>query len=348
VGRDARSLELPEVEIVDLKLELQEGNAHLISRALSDAINHSLGRNEQAIVLLNRRGTSTVVLCRDCGHRIVCPLCDIPLVFHRDRLQMVCHRCDYREPPPQRCPDCNGRLDYFGAGTQRVEDDVRDTFHGARVLRWDQDSVRQQGGYEAMLARVENREVDIIVGTQMVAKGFDLPMVTAIGVIQADTILHLPDFRGGERTFQLLTQVAGRAGRRAAGSKVVVQTYTPNHYAIQAAARHDYDAFYIEEIDFRLQHHFPPFVRLARFLYRHDQERAAAVEAELMARDLVRHARTRQASMDLLGPTPAFAAKVGGKHQWQVVVRSRDLDVLLVDLPIRPGWVVDIDPQSML
>ena len=354
VGRDAfsrgrsASLELPEVEVVDLKLELQAGHTSLLSRALDAAIRRSLGRGEQAIVFLNRRGTSTIVMCRDCGHRVVCPLCDVPMVFHRDRMQMLCHRCDYREPPPQRCPDCGGRLEYFGAGTQRVEDEVRTIFPDARVLRWDQDSVRRHGGYEAMLARVERREVDIIVGTQMVAKGFDLPHVTAIGVVQADTLLHLPDFRSGERTFQLLTQVAGRAGRRAPGSRVVVQTYTPDHYAVAAAAKHDYDAFYTEEIDFRETHHFPPFVRLARYLYRHEQERAAAIEAELMARDLVRHARQREASVDLLGPTPAFAARLNGKYQWQIVLRSRDLDRLLDDLSIRPGWVVDIDPQSML
>jgi primosomal protein N' (replication factor Y) len=344
----SNSLELPGVEIVDLKLELQAGHTSLLSRALTAAVNRALDRGEQAIVLLNRRGTSTVVLCRECGHRVVCPLCDIPLVYHHDRQQMMCHRCDHREPPPRKCPDCGGRLDFFGAGTQRVEEEVRRTFQGARVLRWDQDSVRRQGGYEAMLGRVERHEVDIIVGTQMVAKGFDLPKVTAIGVVQADTMLHLPDFRSGERTFQLLTQVAGRAGRRAAGSRVVVQTYTPGHYAIMAAAQHDYEAFYVEEIDFREKHLFPPFVRLARYLYRHESERAAAIEAEMMARAIARHARQGGVRLDLLGPTPAFAARLRGKYQWQIVLRAPCLEELLDDLPIRPGWVVDIDPQSML
>jgi primosomal protein N' (replication factor Y) len=275
-------------------------------------------------------------------------LCDIPLVYHHDRQQMMCHRCDHREGPPRQCPDCGGRLDYFGAGTQRVEDEVRRTFPSARVLRWDQDSVRRQGGFEHMLGLVEDHAVDIVVGTQMVAKGFDLPKVTAIGVIQADTILHLPDFRSGERTFQLLTQVAGRAGRRAAGSRVVVQTYTPDHYAIQAAARHDYAAFYLEEIDFREKHLFPPFVRLARYLYRHENERSAAIESEMMAREIVRQARALDLRLDLLGPTPAFAAKLRGKFQWQIVLRSTDLEAMLDDLPVRPGWIVDIDPQSML
>lgn len=347
-GGQPGGLALPGVEIVDLRLELQAGHVRLLSRRLYETVTTALRRGEQAILLLNRRGTSTVVLCRACGHRIICPLCDIPLVYHRDRHQMICHRCDHREAPPGRCPACGGQLDFFGAGTQRVEDEVRKLFPRARVMRWDQDSVRRQGGFEAMLGSVERGDVDIIVGTQMVAKGFDLPKVTAIGVVQADTLLHLPDFRSAERTFQLLTQVAGRAGRRAPGSTVIVQTYTPEHYAIMAASRHDYEAFYDEEIDFREQFGFPPFARLARYLYRHDQERAAAIEAEMMARAVARHARSTGAELEILGPTPAFAARLRGKYQWQLVLRSHDLDALLDDLPVRPGWIVDIDPQSML
>ena len=261
---------------------------------------------------------------------------------------MVCHRCDYRERPLDTCPECGGQLDYFGAGTQRVEQEVRRTFPGARVLRWDQDSVRRQGGYEAMLHRVESGEVDLVVGTQMVAKGFDLPLVTAIGVIQADTMLHLPDFRSAERTFQLLTQVAGRAGRRRSGSTVVVQTYTPQHYSVQTASQHDYQRFFDEEIDFREKHFYPPFVRLVRYVVRHEKERKAAIEAEMMARELAKHIRRLGVRADLLGPTPSFAAKVRGKYQWQVVLRSPELEVLLDDLPSRPGWTVDVDPQSML
>lgn len=347
-GRGDLTLDLPEVEIVDLRTELQEGHVSLLSRRLQEEVHGALERGEQAILLLNRRGTSTVVLCRDCGHRISCPDCDIPLVYHQDRQQMVCHRCDYREAPPGSCPVCGGRLDYFGAGTQRVEDETRRLFPKARVLRWDQDSVRRQGGYEAMLERVERGEVDLVVGTQMVAKGFDLPLVTAIGVIQADTMLHLPDFRSAERTFQLLTQVAGRAGRRQSGSRVIVQTYTPEHYAIQTAAKHDYGAFFDEEIDFREKHFYPPFVRLVRFVYRHEKEYQAAMEAEMLARDLAKLIRRSGTEADLIGPTPAFAAKVRGQFQWQVILRAIDLEVLLPGLPTRPGWVVDVDPQSML
>lgn len=344
-------LALPEVEVVDMRLELHHGNVGLLSERLQTALDETLRRREQAILLLNRRGLATIVLCRSCGLTLTCPHCDVPLVYHRDRQRLICHRCNEREPAPPACPTCNGGLNYFGAGTQRVEDEVRRRYKDARVMRWDQDSVRLQGGYEAMLARVERHEIDIVVGTQMVAKGFDLPLVTAIGVVQADTMLHLPDFRSGERTFQLLTQVAGRAGRRTPGSVVVVQSYTPEHYAIQAASRHDYDAFYAEEIDFRRNHGFPPFTRLVRYLYRDQNERTCALEAETMARELARHARVRQSrtgDVDLLGPTPAFAAKLRGKYQWQIVLRAVDLEPLLDGLPVRPGWSVDVDPQSML
>jgi primosomal protein N' (replication factor Y) len=342
------ALEMPPVEIVDLRQELLRSNTSLLSRRLQEVVSLSLRRGEQSILLLNRRGQSTVVLCRSCGHRLECPHCDIPLVFHRDQGILICHRCDYREPPPRFCPDCQGRLDFFGSGTQRVEEDVSSLFPDVRVMRWDQDSVRQQGGYAAMLHRVESGDVDIVIGTQMVAKGFDLPKVTVVGVIQADTMLHLPDFRSAERTFQLVTQVAGRAGRRAPGSRVIVQTYTPGHYAIQTAAQHDYRSFYDEEISFRQHFVYPPFTRLVRCVYKHKHEQAAAIETEMMARKLARHARTLDVEIDLLGPTPAFAAKVRGMYQWQVVLRGRDIDPLLDDFPTGPGWVIDVDPQNML
>jgi primosomal protein N' (replication factor Y) len=344
----SQRLELPEVEIVDLKAELRQGNSGMLSRALQTAIERSLSRGEQSILLLNRRGMSTVVMCRSCGHRLECPNCDIPLVFHKDMHELVCHRCDYRLPPPDGCPECAGRLDYFGAGTQRVEDETRRQFPDARVMRWDQDAVRRSGGYAAMLSRVEDGHVDIIVGTQMVSKGFDLPGVTTIGVVQADSMLYLPDFRSPERTFQLLTQVAGRAGRRGPGSVVVFQTYTPDHYAIMAASKHDYRQFYDDEIRFREGFRFPPFYRLARFTVRRDKEREAAVEAEMLARELARFARANDIEMEMLGPTPAFVAKIRNQYQWQIVMRTTQMDAMLDGMPMRPGWSVDIDPESML
>jgi primosomal protein N' (replication factor Y) len=248
--REGSALELPPVDVVDMRLELHRGNASLLSQPLQELLAGTLRRREQAILLLNRRGLATVVLCRACGTTLLCPYCDIPLVYHQDRDRLVCHRCDHREMPRRACPACGGALNYFGAGTQRVEAEARRLFPEARVLRWDQDVVRHGGGSERLLQQVERGEADIVVGTQMVAKGFDLPRVTGIGVVNADTSLHLPDFRSGERTFSLLTQVAGRAGRRGPGSRVVVQSYTPEHYAIQAASRHDYETFFAEEIDF--------------------------------------------------------------------------------------------------
>ncbi len=346
----ASELDLPPVEVVDMRLELHRGNTAHLSERLHELLERTLARREQAILFLNRRGLATIVLCRECGQRLICPHCDIPLVYHQDRQRLLCHRCNWRQAPPDACPACGGLLNYFGAGTQRIEQEVRRLFPGARVLRWDQDAVRRQGGHARLLQQVERHEVDILVGTQMIAKGLDLPRVTAVGVIHADSLLHLPDFRSGERTFQLLTQVAGRAGRRAPGSAVVVQSYTPEHYAVRAAAKHDYAAFYAEEIDFRRVHRFPPFARLIRCIYRHQDETTCAAESEEMARRLARHARAvgMGGEIDLLGPTPAFASRVRGRYQWQIILRANDLDPLLDDLPVPPGWMVDVDPQQLL
>ncbi|MBA3414972.1 MAG: primosomal protein N' [Chloroflexia bacterium] len=346
--RTGDALELPPVETVDLRLELHRGNPLLLGERLLETLQRTLARREQAILFLNRRGLATVVLCRSCGRTLLCPYCDIPLVYHADRGWLLCHRCDFRQPPATSCSECGGSLNYFGAGTQRVEAEVRRLLPAARVLRWDQDTVRRRGGHEALLRQVERHEADIVVGTQMIAKGLDLPLVTAVGVVNADTMLHLPDFRSAERTFQLLTQVAGRAGRRGPGSVVIVQSYTPDHYAIRAAARHDYAAFYGEEIAFRRTHRYPPFVRLVRYLVRDADEARCAAHADEMARRLARHARDRGVEMDLLGPTPAFATKARGLYQWQIVLRTADLEPLLDGLPAPPGWAVDVDPQSLL
>jgi primosomal protein N' (replication factor Y) (superfamily II helicase) len=341
---------LPAVNVVDMRVELQQGSSPIISEPLRLLIERTLRRREQGILLLNRRGMSTVVLCRQCGHTIDCPHCDVPMIFHADRDRLLCHRCDAKRHPVKVCPLCEGTLDYFGAGTQRVEREARAIFPTARIGRLDRDSVRRQGGHEAIVAAIERREVDLVVGTQMVAKGFDFPFVTAVGVIQADTVLHLPDFRSGERTFQLLTQVAGRAGRRHLSGEVVIQTYTPRHYAIEAAARHDYDGFYDDEIAFREENRYPPFSRLAKYSYRHQSEHACSTESDQMAMDLSRHLFELGVEGDLLGPAPAFAAKVRDRYQWQIVLRT-DVDVfdlILEGIPVRPGWTVDIDPQSLL
>lgn len=350
-GRVGRApLALPTVEIVDMRLELQRGNFSLFSTRLLEAIDRALASGEQAIVFLNRRGWATVVQCRSCGHVESCPLCDVPLAFHADRGLLLCHRCNWRRPPPQTCPACASRaISLYGVGTQRIEREVRRSFPHARVLRWDQDVVRRGTDPAELVRRVQRHEVDIVVGTQMVAKGFDFPLVSTIGVVNADTQLYLPDFRAGERTFQLLTQVAGRAGRKSPGGRVIVQTYTPDHYAIQAASRHDYQAFYREELAFRRRHGYPPFRRLVRLLYRHSDDLACQIAADAMA-DRLRATASRQGlrDVDVLGPTPAFIARLRGRYQWQIVLSGADAQRLAAAASLDPGWVVDVDPMSLL
>lgn len=342
---------LPRVDIIDMRGELRSSNTSIFSRRLQSLLNQRLARQEQTILFLNRRGMSTIVQCRSCGWVSACPYCDVPLVYHRTIQRLVCHRCGFRARQPHRCPECSSeRIGYFGAGTQRVESEIAEIVPEARIMRWDQDALRAGITHEDLLERVEAGAVDIIIGTQMVAKGLDLPNVTLVGVINADTYLHLPDFRSAERTYQMLAQVAGRAGRRAAGGEVVIQTYSPSHYAILAAAAHDYDAFYVEEIAFRRIHGYPPYKRLARLLTRHADEAKARSAAEELAEDLTDFlvANPHYDGVDLIGPAPAFAARFRGQYGWQVLVRGDRGPAMLADFNVPYGWAVDIDPVSML
>jgi primosomal protein N' (replication factor Y) len=346
----ATAPDLPPVHVVDLRLELQAGHTSLISRPLQDAMHAALGRGEQSMLLLNRRGMATVVLCRSCGLARICPNCSIPLVYHEDRGALICHRCDHRERPARECPVCAGPLDYFGAGTQRVEAEVKRLFSGARVTRWDHDVARRRGGNAAILQAIENREVDIIIGTQLIAKGLDLPYVTTVGITNADIGLHFPDFRSGERTFQLITQMAGRAGRRTPGSSVIVQTYSPDHYVLRAAANHDVEQFFEHEIRFREEFRYPPFVRMIRYLVRGATDDDCAMEADHLVRALGRHARAVGAEIEIVGPAPAFISRVRGEQQWHVIVKAAPdgIERMLNGLPHPPGWAVDVDPVSLL
>ena len=342
---------LPGVRIVDMRSELRDGNRSLFSRHLLNILESRIAANEQVILFLNRRGASTMVQCRTCGHVCSCPLCDIPMVYHRDGNRLICHRCGYRSRPPRQCPACaSTEVGYYGAGTQRIESEVRAQLPHARVQRWDRDVLRGKVTHETLLNRIQRHEVDVIVGTQMVAKGLDLPDVTAVGVISADTFLHLPDFRSAERTFQMLTQVAGRAGRRAGGAEVVIQSYSPEHYTIQHAAKHDYAGFYQEEIAFRRRHGYPPFKRICRLLYRHNDDVEAQIAANNLCADIERAISTREYGfgIDILGPAPAFAARVRGRYGWQILLRGDNGAALLANMTIPFGWSVDIDPVSLL
>ncbi len=323
-GQPPTWVPLPPVRVVDMRSELRAGHTGIFSRLLLDGLATTLAAGEQAILFLNRRGSNTFVLCRDCGHVRTCPRCELPLTFHGADQDLVCHHCHHREPPPAMCPHCAGpHIRYFGAGTQRVESTVQNLFPSARVLRWDADTTRQRGAHEALLERFASGEADVLVGTQMVSKGLDLPNVTLVGVVLADTALSLPDFRAAERTFQMLTQVAGRAGRAGRPGRVVFQTYRPDTAAIQAAAKHDAARFYGQELAFRAAHRYPPFARLARLEHWAASDRAAQKACDGLARQLRANIdRLGLAETDLIGPAPAFFHHLRGQVRWQLVLRG--------------------------
>lgn len=342
--------ELPPVEVVDLRQELQAGNRSIFSRALVRAVEEALAAREQVILFLNRRGSATFVMCRDCGRTLVCPRCQVSLTYHGEGRQLVCHHCNHHEAVARLCPHClSRRIKFFGLGTQRVVEAVRERFPGARVVRWDRDTTGRRGSHEEILRQFVEHEADVLVGTQMIAKGLDLPLVTVVGVISADTALHLPDYRAAERTFQLLTQVAGRAGRSPLGGRVVVQTYTPEHYSIQAASRHDYAGFLERELAFRREHGYPPYGRLVR-LTTSDEDasrarRAAHELAELLSGEIRRRGL---ADLDLIGPAPCPLEKLRGQYRWQLILRGRSPLPLLQQVSLPRGWRVDVDPLSFM
>jgi primosomal protein N' (replication factor Y) len=347
---DALSIPLPPVQIVDMRQELRAGNRSIFSRALDTAVTETLARGEQAILFLNRRGTNTYVFCRDCGYVARCPRCDMPLTYHRPDMMLMCHHCGRRERSFAECPQCHSkRVKHFGLGTEEVEQQVQQRWPEARLTRWDRDTTAGKNTHETLLASFVNHESDILVGTQMIAKGLDLPLVTLVGVISADVSLGLPDYRTGERAFQILAQVAGRAGRGLLGGRVIVQTYQPEHYAIQAAAAHDFASFYIEEIRFRTQHSLPPFRRLARLLYIDPVNERGEREAEKLVKALRLHIREKAlGATEILGPTPPYFNRIDGRYRWQLLVRSPDPVRLLEDFPVPRPWLVDIDPVSTL
>ena len=355
-GDDGRPtvVPLPRAQIVDMREELKAGVRGIFSRSLHDALARTLERGEQAILFLNRRGASGIVQCRDCGHVLRCRSCDAPLTYHAVGERMVCHHCGRRTPQPPRCPACRGtRIRHLGLGTQRVVQEVEQTF-GARVLRWDQDAARDREAHEALMGRFARGEADVLVGTQMVAKGLDVPGVTLVGALLADLGLHLPDYRSAERTFQLLCQVAGRAGRVGGPGLAIIQTYSPEHYAVRLAAGQDYDAFAAEELDFRRTHTYPPFSRLGRLVFEHTNPAYAQREAASVAARIRAHcAREGLGEVDVIGPAPAYPPRLRGRYRWHMVLRvpvgaAVDLPALVASLAPLPGWRVDVDPVSLV
>jgi primosomal protein N' len=346
----AMTIELPPVHVVDMRDELKEGNRSMFSRALFFSLRDVLARREQAILFLNRRGQASYVFCRDCGYVAICNRCDMPMTYHRAGEKLHCHHCGNTQAAPTICPQCQSpRIRYFGSGTQQVEEELHKQFPTVRSLRWDADTAEKPAEHEAILAQFIAHEADVLVGTQMIAKGLDLPLVTLVGVINADPGLALPDFRAGERAFQVLTQVAGRAGRGVLGGRVILQTYQPLHDSIRLAAQHNYDDFFALEIERRRELGYPPFRRLARLLIQGTHpvqvQREAETAAELLRQRIAKFGLPDDA---LIGPAPCFFGRIDKQYRWQVLLRSTNPAQVLRDFPLRHGWWLDLDPLDVL
>ncbi|MCR8633624.1 primosomal protein N' [Paenibacillus radicis (ex Xue et al. 2023)] len=316
---------LPRVHIIDMREELREGNRSMFSRSLYKAIEERLHKKEQIVLLLNRRGYSTFVMCRTCGYVAQCPHCDISLTYHQSSRAIRCHYCGYAEREVTVCPSCTSEhIRHFGTGTQRVEEELSKLFPGIRVIRMDVDTTTEKGSHEKWLTMFGNRQADLLLGTQMVAKGLDFPHVTLVGALAADTVLNLPDFRAAERTFQLLTQVAGRAGRHELPGEVYVQTYAPEHYSIISASRHDYNSFKDKEMTLRKFHEYPPFHRLILITLSHEQIPLLMRTAEALAARLKELAQSlAPLPIEILGPVASPIARIKDRYRFQCMIKYR-------------------------
>jgi primosomal protein N' (replication factor Y) len=335
-----------DVELVDMREELARGNRLPLSHRLLEAVDRALGAEQQSILFLNRRGAATFVLCRECGRSVQCPQCSVSLVEHPELFGLSCHYCGQTRPMPEVCPSCGSRqIRGLGLGTQRLERMVQKLWPAARVIRLDRDAARGPDAYLEVFEAFAERRADILVGTQLVAKGFDLEGVTVVGVVDADLPLHFPDYRAAEETFALVSQAAGRAGRSRAGARVVVQTSNPDHYSLRYAQAGDYQAFYRADLPSRQAFQFPPYAELAVLTYAHeDPERAVTVAREAadeLASSLVRE---KVEGVRLLGPSPAFIHKLRGDYRWQLTLKGADLDRVRPLAPRGRGWSYDIDP----
>jgi primosomal protein N' (replication factor Y) len=339
----------PTIEVVDLRDELRAGNRSLISGALHDALAAlDPAAGDQAILTINRRGTASVVLCRDCGHVQACPDCERPLVYHQAGTTLRCHHCGRATPIATRCPNCRSpRIRYLGGGTQRVEDEVRRAFPALRVGRLDRDVVERRGAAERVVDAFATAGIDVLVGTTLVTKGLDIPNVTLVGVVSADIALNLPDERAAERTYQLLAQAAGRAGRGDRPGRAIIQTYQPEHPAIRAVVDDDARAFYDTELELRRRFGSPPFGKLVKLTVGIADREAAEREATTEAARLRDLARARGLEVAVIGPAPAYIARRADRWRWNVVLRGAD-PVGLLDGPPEPPWSVDVDPESLL
>lgn len=361
---------LPPVEIVDLRNEFairkKEAKKNgepapprsVFGERLTAAISERLERSEQVILFLNRRGFATFLLCRDCGFTPQCPNCSVSTTYHHGVRLLQCHHCNFYKRAPDACPVCGGmRLLPFGLGTEKVEETVRQQFPSARTLRMDRDTMTRKGAHADALRLFRRGDADILIGTQIVAKGLDFPNVTLVGVISADTALNVPDFRASERAFQLLTQVAGRAGRGKRPGEVIVQTFNPEHESIQYASAHDYLNFYAAELEHRRELRYPPFTHIANLIVSDPEERHAQVRIEYLAQVIRNAVRELKAPVHILGPASCPLSRIKNRYRWHLVMRATKRSTLLQVLESafdkssnadRSAVAVDIDPLTML
>lgn len=312
---------MPSVDIIDMREELRSGNRSMFSTALIEKLTDRLKKNEQSVLFLNKRGYSSFVMCRDCGFVIQCPHCDISLTYHRFGQQLKCHYCGHEEHMPNVCPECQSEhIRFFGTGTQRVEEELVKVMPEARIIRMDVDTTGRKGAHEKLLSKFGNKEADILLGTQMIAKGLDFPDVTLVGVLTADTMLHLPDFRATEKTFQLLTQVSGRAGRHELPGEVIIQTYTPENYSIQLASKYDYDAFYEHEMFLRKSHAYPPYYFLALVTVSHPEITKVVSVTDKIVQFLRRNVSNES---KILGPVASPIPRINDRYRYQCMVKYK-------------------------
>ena len=360
---------LPEVQVVDLRIQGRPGPPSRVDRIFSPALQQALVENHQAghqsLVFMNRRGYANYLQCQQCGEALLCPQCSVTLTWHRTNHALRCHYCGFSKPPPERCPSCSSAsLKDSGVGTQQVEEALGQLMPGARIGRLDRDTIRRRGALERILDAWRAGELDVLIGTQMIAKGHDVPRVTLVGVVLADISLNLPDFRAAERTFQLLAQVAGRAGRGDEPGRVIIQTYSPDHYSIRAALQHDFSRFADQELDYRRQLDYPPFARAVNIRFEGADSEEVVAYAERFAESCQALIQTQDQAPEVLvlGPAPAPIEKIKGRVRWQLLLKAgqaRALHGLIRQVrhalvqefgPTKPRLrtIVDVDPYSML
>lgn len=354
----ANQFPVPSVQVVNMRDELYAGNRSMFSEALTHAIKDRIQKGEQIVLFLNRRGHAQFMLCRDCGYVPQCPNCDISLTYHRVTDELKCHYCGYKEPKVLNCPNCTGEhIREMGVGTQKVEELIYKHFDGAQVIRMDNDTTSKKGAHERLLTQFKNGEANILLGTQMIAKGLDFPNITLVGVLNADTMLNLPDFRSAERTYQLLTQVAGRAGRAEKEGHVIIQTYNPDHYAIEHAKNNDFLGFYKQEMQFRKVGKYPPYFYLVNLVFSQEDMKKVLLESRHIHEVLLQHLTP---GSFVLGPAPCAIGRINNQYRFQIIIKFKSEPELLKALTYlddhyyekfvkdKFSLSIDINPQTMM